>query len=174
MVITNRIQDFSRRRPAVFFDRDGTLNEDRGYPHKKEDLALIPGAAKAVHRFNAKGYLIIIITNQSGIARGYFDTDNFRNFNAALRRAFLLEGAQIDLILHCPHHPKFSGPCSCRKPQPEMIHTATKRLPIDLNASFLIGYRTSDLACAIAAGIPCHLFEGWNLHQLCNDRGLFE
>ena len=174
MVITNRIQDFSMRRPAVFFDRDGTLNEDRGYPHKKEDLALIPGAAKAVHRFNAKGYLIIIITNQSGIARGYFDTDDFKNFNAALRRALLLEGAQIDLILHCPHHPKFSGPCSCRKPQPGMIHTATKHLQIDLDTSFLIGDQTSDLACATAAGIQGHLFEGGDLHEFCNDQDLFK
>ena len=174
MAITNRIQNFSERRPAVFFDRDGTLNEDQGYPHKEEDLALIPGAAKAVRRFNAKGYLISVITNQSGIARGYFSADHFNHFNAALRRALLLEGAQIDLILHCPHHPKFSGPCSCRKPQPGMIHTATERLPIDLGASFLIGDQTSDLACATAAGIHGHLSEGGDLHEFCNDQDLFK
>ena len=160
-------------RPTVFFDRDGTLNKDIHYPHKIEDLLLISGAAKTVRRFCNLGYLTVIITNQSGIARGLFDTDALNTFNKALCTALSIEGARIDLILHCPHHPDFSGLCSCRKPGTELIHTAVKCLPIDLSKSLLIGDRPSDIACAAAAGIDGHLFLGDNLYDFCKHKGLF-
>jgi D-glycero-D-manno-heptose 1,7-bisphosphate phosphatase len=172
--IVKKVQNFTQLRPAVFFDRDGTLNEDRGYPHKSEDLALIPGAAKAVRNFNEQGYLTVIVTNQSGIARNYFGTEDLKRFNAALRHDLLLERAKIDLILYCPHHPDFSGPCACRKPLPGMIHSATQLLPINLSTSFLIGDRTSDLLCATASGIKGYLFEGGNLYEFCRKQSLFE
>jgi len=172
--IIKKAHNFSLRRPAVFFDRDGTLNEDRGYPHKTEDLVLIPGAAKAVHNFNERGYFTIIVTNQSGIARSYFGKEDLKRFNAALRHDLLLERAKIDLILYCPHHPDFSGPCACRKPQPGMIHAATRLLPINLNTSLLIGDQPSDLLCATAAGIKGYLFKGGNLYDFCTQQNLFK
>lgn len=160
-------------RPAVFFDRDGTLNEDRNYPHKIEDMFLIPGAAKAVRRFGDLGYFTVIITNQSGIARGFFDVTALNRFNTELCRALFIEGANIDLILHCPHHPDFTGPCSCRKPQPGLIYMAAKHLPIDLHNSLLIGDRSTDVSCAAAAGIDGHLFADGNLHDFCVLNGIF-
>ena len=107
-----------------------------------------------------------IITNQSGIARGLFGTDALCSFLS-------LEGASIDLILHCPHHPDFTGPCSCRKPRPGLIYTAVKQLPINLSKSLLIGDRSSDIACAHAAGIDGHLFSGDNLYDFCKLKGFF-
>ena len=160
-------------RPTVFFDRDGTLNEDIHYPYKVEDLSLISGAAKTVRSFCNLGYLTVIITNQSGIARGLFDIYDLNRFNKALCTALSTEGARIDLILHCPDHPDFSGPCSCRKPSPDLIYTAVKCLPIDLSKSVLIGDRPSDVACAAAAGIDGHLFLGDNLFEFCKLNGLF-
>ena len=153
--------------PAVFFDRDGTLNQDLHYPHKIEDLFLIPGAAKAVQRFNDASYLTVIITNQSGIARGYFDEASLFEFNAKLISMLKKQGAMIDLILHCPHHPDITGPCLCRKPASGLITQACKVLPIDLSRSMVIGDRETDIECAKAIGIPGHLFNGANLDTFC-------
>ena len=160
-------------RPTVFFDRDGTLNEDTHYPHKTEDLYLIPGAAKAVRRFCSEGYLIVVITNQSGIARGFFDISSLNLFNKALSDALLIECARVDLILYCPHHPDITGPCLSRKPLPGLIYEATERLHIDLSKSFFIGDRSSDVACANSAGIEGYLFQGDNLYDFCERSGLF-
>ena len=160
------------KRPAIFFDRDGTLNEDCHYPHKIDDLALISGATKAVRAFGDAGFFIVIITNQSGIARGYFDTSAFNRFNDALCNAFIRQGARVDLILHCPHHPDFTGPCLCRKPRPDLIKLATERLPIDLTNSLLIGDSPSDVECAQAAGINGYLFPGGDLYDFCKKNSL--
>lgn len=168
----NRVSKSDLIRPAVFFDRDGTLNEDCHYPHKTHDLVLIPGAAKAVRSFCDAGFFIVIITNQSGIARGYFNTKDFNQFNDALCKNLASKGARIDLILHCPHHPDFTGPCSCRKPRPDLVQLATQRLPIDLNNSFLIGDSFSDIECAKAAGINGYLFPGGDLYNFCKKHSL--
>ena len=154
-------------RPAVFFDRDGTLNLDCKYPHKIKDLFLIPGAAKAVRRFQDAGYYTVIITNQSGIARGYFNEADLINFNTELVKLLAARGAEIDLILHCPHHPDITGPCACRKPRTGLIKQACATLPIDLTKSMVIGDRPSDTECAEAAGIPGYLFQGGNLDNFC-------
>lgn len=161
-------------RPAVFLDRDGTLNVDCQYPHRIEDMALISGAAKAVKAFNDADYWTVIITNQSGIARGYFDTAAFERFNQALCVALAEQGAHIDLILHCPHHPDFTGPCPCRKPSPHLINLATERLSVDLPHSLMIGDRSSDVACAVAVGIDGHLFTGGDLHDFCTRQRIFQ
>lgn len=155
--------------PAIFFDRDGTLNQDLQYPHKIKDLFLIPGAAKAVQRFNDAGYLTVIITNQSGIARGYFDEASLFEFNAELIRMLEKQGAVIDLILHCPHHPDITGPCLCRKPASGLITQACEVLPIDLTRSMIIGDRETDIECAKTIGIPGHLFKGTNLDTFCKE-----
>ena len=154
-------------RPAVFFDRDGTLNLDCKYPHKIEDLFLIPGAAKAVRRFQKAGYYTVIITNQSGIARGYFNAADLLNFNAELVKLLAAKGAGIDLILHCPHHPDITGPCACRKPGKGLIKQACAKLPIDLSRSIVIGDRSTDTECAEAVGIPGYLFKGGDLDEFC-------
>ena len=161
--------DSPPRRPAVFFDRDGTLNEDRHFPHLLEDLAVIPGAPQAVQRCRAAGFHTVIVTNQSGIARGHFDTAAFERFNAALLAALAQSGATIDLTLHCPHHPDFTGACKCRKPAAGMIHNACTMLRIDLSASFLIGDRLVDMQCAEAAGIEGYRFTEGNLDDFVAD-----
>ena len=162
------------RRPAVFFDRDGTLNEDRDYPHRVEDMVLIPGAARAARRLQEAGALTVIVTNQSGIARGHFDEAAMVRFNTELLRQLAERGATIDLILHCPHHPDITGPCDCRKPAPGMIFEAFAKLPIDPARSLLIGDRPSDMGCAQAAGIPGYLFPGGNLENFCVEQGLLK
>lgn len=160
-------------KPAVFLDRDGTLNVDSGYVHRVDDMVLISGAAEAVRRFNEAGFWTVIITNQSGIARGYFGTEDLSRFNEALCDALAKQGAHIDLILHCPHHPEITGLCDCRKPEPGLIFKAAERLPIDLSLSLMIGDRPSDIACAEAAGIRGYQFTGGNLNDFCAHNSLF-
>lgn len=160
------------RKPAVFLDRDGTLNEDRDYSHRIEDMVLISGAARAVRRFQEDGFWTVIVTNQSGIARGYFDEAALALFNAELLRQLAEGGATIDLILHCPHHPDITGPCACRKPGAGMVKVACAQLPIDLKRSLLIGDRLSDMGCAEAAGIAGYLFPGGDLDEFCREHAL--
>ena len=160
------------RKPAVFLDRDGTLNEDRDYSHRIQDMVLIPGAARAVRRFQEDGFWTVIVTNQSGIARGYFDEAALALFNAELLRQLAEGGATIDLILHCPHHPDITGPCACRKPGAGMVKVACAQLPIDLKRSLLIGDRLSDMGCAEAAGIAGYLFPGGDLDEFCREHAL--
>ena len=160
------------RKPAVFLDRDGTLNEDRDYSHRIEDMVLISGAARAVRRFQEDGFWTVIVTNQSGIARGYFDEAALALFNAELLRQLAEGGATIDLILHCPHHPDITGPCACRKPGAGMVKVACAQLPIDLKRSLLIGDRPSDMGCAEAAGIAGYLFPGGDLDEFCREHAL--
>lgn len=154
-------------RPAVFFDRDGTLNVDKHFVWRPEDLELVPGAAQAVRRFNDAGFWVVIVTNQSGIARGHFTEDALHAFNRALVSRLAAAGATVDLIEYCPHHPDITEPCTCRKPAPGMIHQATERLPIDLGRSLLIGDQPRDCEAARNAGIPGHLFPGGDLSAFC-------
>lgn len=161
------------KRPAVFLDRDGTLNVDYNYTHRVENLVLISGAAETVKRFSGAGFWTVVVTNQSGIARGYFDTAAYHRFNEALVATLVKHEAHIDLILHCPHHPEITGPCGCRKPKPGLILRAAEQLPIDLSRSLMIGDRTSDVACAEAAGIDGYQFTGRDLHDFCENRQLF-
>lgn len=163
-------------RPAVFLDRDGVLIPDSGYPHRDEDLALIPGAAEAVRRFNELGRLVVIVTNQSGVARGYFTEDRMNAFNDALVEALAARGARIDAVYACPFHsqaedPRYFHPDHPdRKPNPGMILRAIADHHIDPARSLLIGDRPSDLEAARRAGLPGFLFEGGNLDDFVRDR----
>lgn len=148
-------------RPAVFLDRDGVIVEDLGYAHRPDQVRLIPGAAAAIRRWNEAGRVVCVVTNQSGIARGYFSDDQFAAFSAELDRRLEAEGARIDRTDHCPHGP--GDRCACRKPLPGMIFAAAEALDLDLGDAFLIGDRESDLAAAMAAGIPGFLFPGGDL-----------
>lgn len=161
--------------PAVFLDRDGVLIVDSGYPHLEEHLVLIPGAADAVRRLNALGYLVVIVTNQSGVARGLFSEDQMHAFNALLIRRLAAKGARIGAVYACPFHDEAQDPRwfhpdhPDRKPNPGMILKATAEHGIDLARSFLIGDRQSDLEAARRAGVSGFLFESGNLDDFVRD-----
>ncbi|HEY1472603.1 MAG TPA: HAD family hydrolase [Pseudolabrys sp.] len=154
-----------RPRPAAFLDRDGVLNVDRGYTFKPEDLELIPTAAATVRLLNEAGYTVIVVTNQSGVARGLYPEAAVKQFNAHLQDVLLADGARIDAFYYCPHHPdgkikELAIRCRCRKPQPGMLEQAARDWPIDLSRSFLIGDKDDDLAAAQAFHIRGIKFDG--------------
>ncbi len=161
--------------PAVFLDRDGVLIVDRGYPHREQDLVMIPGAADAVRRLNSLGYFVVIVTNQSGVARGMFSEDQMHAFNALLVRRLAGQGARIGAVYSCPFHKdgEVAGYIHPdhpdRKPNPGMILRAAADHDIDLAKSFLIGDRPSDLEAARRAGIPGFRFEEGDLNEFVRD-----
>ena len=161
--------------PAVFLDRDGVLIPDSGYPHLEEHLVLMPGAAEAVRRLNMLGYLVVIVTNQSGVARGFFTEAQMKAFNDSLVRKLAAKAARIGAVYSCPFHseaedPKYFHPDHPdRKPNPGMILRAIADHHIDPARSFLIGDRQSDLEAARRAGMPGFLFEGGDLDHFVRD-----
>lgn len=150
--------DARARRPAAFLDRDGVLNIDRGYVHRPEDLEWVPGAPEAVRSLNEAGYFVLVITNQSGVARGYYDEAAVRRFHAHMQDLLKAKGAHIDAFYYCPHHPqgavrKLAIRCRCRKPAPGMLEQAVAEWPVDLSRSFLIGDKEDDMTVAATFGI---------------------
>ncbi len=145
------------RHRAVFLDRDGTICEEVGYLDSVERMRLIPRAAEAVRRINARGFKTIVVTNQSGVARGYFTEERLQTLHEELIRQLKEEGAHLDAIYYCPHHPEgetspYRMICDCRKPATGLLRKAAEELDVDLNASFLIGDHYSDVECAHRAG----------------------
>lgn len=138
---------------AVFLDRDGTLNVDKGYVHRIDDWEWIPGAIDAIAALKKAGFLVIVITNQAGIARGYYDEAAIANLHTRINEELKEHGATIDGFYHCPHHPEFSSLCECRKPMPGMIYEAKRDFDIDLNHSWLVGDKASDIRAGLAAGV---------------------
>lgn len=156
------------QRPAAFLDRDGVINVDDGYVVRPEALRFVHGAPAAIRRLNEAGYLVVVVTNQSGVARGYFTEADVGRFHAHLRERLAEAGARIDAIYFAPHHPDaavaaYRADHPDRKPRPGMILRAFADLPIKPASSFLIGDKASDMEAAAAAGIPGHLFEGGDL-----------
>ncbi len=142
-----------KRRPVVFLDRDGTINEEVGYLRHPESLKLIRGAAGALKALKAAGYALVVITNQSGVARGYFDLSDVSRVNKHLLRLLKKEGATVDAIYVCPHHPEGNRPpynvlCSCRKPAPGLAQQAARDLDLDLTRAYVIGDKLVDLHLA--------------------------
>jgi D-glycero-D-manno-heptose 1,7-bisphosphate phosphatase len=140
--------------PAVFFDRDGVLIEDSHYVAGVHEVRLIPGVAEAVRRVQAAGFATVVVTNQSGVARGMFAEDVVHQVHKHIEAE---TGLRFDRWEHCPHHtdgtvPQFTFACDCRKPKPGMLRRAAAALGLDLSASWLIGDRESDLQAALAAG----------------------
>jgi D-glycero-D-manno-heptose 1,7-bisphosphate phosphatase len=148
-------------KPSVFFDRDGVLNVDHGYVATKDRLEWMPGCFEAVRQAQEAGYLAVVITNQSGIARGYFTLAEFRTFTADFLAAFEAAGCPLDGLFFCPD----VEPSSRRKPSPGMIFEAARVLQIDLHRSIFVGDKESDMEAAAAAEVRGELFRGQKLDQ---------
>lgn len=141
---------------AVFFDRDGTLNEDPGYLGDPDSLKLYPDIGKALSDLKKKlNPKFIVISNQSGIARGILTDEMVKSVNEKINTVLAENGVAIDAFYYCPHHPDFSEKkdCSCRKPSPELVLKAAKDFNIDLSHSFLVGDSVSDIECGKNAGV---------------------
>ena len=155
----NTVSQVERARPAAFLDRDGVINIDTGYVYRPEDLHFTPTAPQAIRLLNEHGYWVIVVTNQSGVARGMFDLAAVHRFHAAMAERLRLEGARIDEFYVAPYHPDGSVHPFCiehedRKPGPGMLLRAFREWPIERQGSFLVGDKPSDLAAASAAGLP--------------------
>ncbi len=143
---------------AVFLDRDGTMAPDVHYCRRPEDFELFPYTAKAVGLLNERGLKVIVITNQSGIARGYFTEDTLANIHQKMERELAKEGAFVDAIYYCPHHPDDN--CDCRKPKPKLVLQAAKDFNIDLKHSFVVGDLQMDVDLGKAIGCKAILVKG--------------
>lgn len=158
----------SMKAKAVFFDRDGVLNVDVAYLYKISDLRWIEGARDTVAYLTKLGYKIFVVTNQSGIARGYYTVAQMQELHEHMLREIAACGGKIDKIYYCPHHKEgkiaeFTCDCQCRKPKPGMIKQAFAEYSLDKEKSFLIGDGARDVEAAEAAGIRGYLFKGGNL-----------
>lgn len=146
------------KRPAVFIDRDGTISEEVGYINHPSRFQLFPFAAAAIKLLNNQGWLAVIITNQAGVARGYFSEAMIQTVHENLRQSLNQSGARVDAIYYCAHHPSVGEPpyrkdCECRKPKPGLIKQAAKDLDIELERSWMIGDRYGDIELAHNAGV---------------------
>ena len=156
-------------KPALFLDRDGVLNEDRGYVSRWEDFRWIEGAREAIAAFNRAGWLVIVVTNQSGVGRGYYTEADMHALHARMAEDLAAAGGRIDAVYHAPQHPKAAVAAyrhpdpPDRKPNPGMILKALAEWPIDRAASVMVGDKPSDLEAALRAGVRGVLFPGGNL-----------
>lgn len=146
------------KRPAVFIDRDGTISEEVGYVNHPSRFRLFPYSAEAIRILNDSGWLAIVVTNQAGVARGYFSEDVIRKIHQQLVSALHAESARLDAIYYCAHHPSVGEPpyrldCDCRKPKPGLIEQAGRDFEIDMAASWIAGDRYSDVELARNAGL---------------------
>ena len=160
-------------RPALFLDRDGVINVDRNYIYRVEDFEWIEGAADVIKAFNDKGWWVFVVTNQSGIARGYYTEEQMQTLHDWLVGELGKRGATIDRIYHCPYHeegsiPRYTKDSYDRKPKPGMLIRAMTDFPVIKERSFLIGDKQADLEAAKAAGVRGFMFSGGNLSQFAD------
>jgi D-glycero-D-manno-heptose 1,7-bisphosphate phosphatase len=146
------------KRRAVFIDRDGTISEEVGYVNHPSRYRVFPFAAEAIKLLNESGRLAVLVTNQAGVARGYFKEDVIVAVHAILQQELGRDGARLDAVYYCPHHPSVGEPpyrsdCDCRKPKPGLITRAAAELDIDLARSWMIGDRYGDVELARNAGV---------------------
>lgn len=163
------ISTSEKKRAALFLDRDGVINIDHGHVFRKENFDLVPGIIELIQRANQAGWLVIVITNQAGIAKNYYDAEDFIGLMDWVKRSFSEKNAYIDAVYYCPHHPEFGDiekrNCGCRKPAPGMILQAAKEMAINLEKSVLIGDKESDMQAAKNAGVgAAYLFESGNVN----------
>jgi D-glycero-D-manno-heptose 1,7-bisphosphate phosphatase len=152
---------------AVFLDRDGTIIEDSGFVHEPGKVKLLPGAAQAIKQLNDHGFLVVVVSNQSGIARGLYTVAEYMAVQRRLSELLQAHGAHLDGAYFCPHHPRFSGPCECRKPGLKLFYEAMSALDLDAAQSWWVGDRLTDVQPAAPLGGQAILVatgEG-NLHQ---------
>lgn len=167
---------------AVFLDRDGTINIEKDYLYKIEEFEFVPGAPEAIRLLNQAGYIVVVVTNQSGVARGYYAEDDVEKLHRYIAGKLEAEGARIDAWLYCPHHPGGRGsyalPCNCRKPLPGMLVEAAKRLEINLEDSVMIGDKLADIEAGLAAGCRTLLVRtGYGSHEeskMCSQTEVFD
>jgi D-glycero-D-manno-heptose 1,7-bisphosphate phosphatase len=138
---------------ALFLDRDGVINKEKNYVFKIEDFEFIDGIFGFCEYFQRKGYLIFVITNQAGIARGFYSNEDFSILTDWMVSQFRKENIDISKVYYCPHHPEITGPCGCRKPNPGMILQAAAEYDLDLEKSILVGDYENDLIAGKNAGI---------------------
>jgi D-glycero-D-manno-heptose 1,7-bisphosphate phosphatase len=160
------------KRPAVFIDRDGTVNEQMGYINHISRFVLLPGSAEAIRLLNRHQYLAIIVSNQSGVARGYFPIELVHEVHGYMERSLRREGAVLDGIFFCPHYPggkvpEYSKACDCRKPRTGLIEEASRQFAIDMPGSYVIGDRCTDMELAGNSGLKGILVKtGYGLGDL--------
>ncbi|WP_319272769.1 HAD family hydrolase [uncultured Draconibacterium sp.] len=151
MVTNNKIK-------ALFLDRDGTINVEKNYVFRVEDFEFTPGIFELLKGYQQKGFMLLVVTNQSGIARKYYTEDDFSDLNNWMIRQFQKQGIEITKVYHCPHHPEITGKCNCRKPEPGMILQAIQEFNIDPVNSVLIGDKKRDILAGQRAGIGKNLY----------------
>ena len=144
---------------AVFFDRDGTINVDVGYLYEPDKLEFISGVPELIRSFNQKGYLVVAITNQSGIARGLYTEEDMHTLHRVMNERLQSEyAAHIDAFYYCPHLPEITGVCNCRKPSPGLFLRAIRELDIDPKTALSFGDSQRDKEASLAAGIDAFIF----------------
>lgn len=164
-------------KPAVFLDRDGTINEEKNYLHRIEDFTFIPGVPEAIRRLKEAGYKVIVVTNQSGVARGYFSRADVDRLHEHIQRELAKIETAVDAFYLCPHHPEkgqgeFKVDCDCRKGKPGMLLQAAAEHGIDLTASWMVGDKRADLEAGRAAGCRSLLVRsGYGAGELAKGAG---
>ena len=155
----------TNRRRAAFLDRDGVINIDRGYVYRPEDFDFVPGVLEGARRLHELDYALVVVSNQSGIGRGFFSETQFHALSDWMRQKFIAAGAPLSGVYFCPHHPteardRYLRSCDCRKPAPGMLLSAANDLQLDLEESAMFGDKRSDLEAALAAGVPMGVLLG--------------
>jgi len=147
---------FHGTNPAVFLDRDGTINVEKDYLYRIDEFEFTPGAVEAIRLLNQAGYLVVVVTNQSGVARGYYTEADVKTLHAHINQVLNSQGARVDAWYYCPHHeqgkPPYNLACDCRKPMPGMLRQAAVDHAIDLTRSWMVGDKPADIEAGQAAG----------------------
>ena len=175
-MLIREMLNFNMNNKAIFLDRDGTIACDVPYCRRPEDLSCLPTVPEAIKLFNGNGYKVVVITNQSGISRGYFTEETLAEIHNKMEDDLAEHGAHIDAIYYCPHHlegriERYRIACDCRKPNPGMLTRAGKELNIDLAQSFMIGDKLSDIQAGQGAGCKTIMVRtGFGAGELENNR----
>jgi D-glycero-D-manno-heptose 1,7-bisphosphate phosphatase len=162
------------RQPAAFIDRDGVINEEREYVHRPEDFHVLPGVIHGLRRLQEDGYVLVVVTNQAGIARGLYSEADFQRLTDHMRSVLSAQGVQLAAVYHCPHHPTagqgvWRTACECRKPAPGMLIAAANTLKLSLKASVLVGDKRSDIEAGRRAGVAaCVLVQSGHAIDPCD------
>lgn len=144
-------------RKALFLDRDGVVNVEKNYLHKIEDFELMEGIIEVCRHYQSQGYVILIVTNQSGISRGFYTEDDFARLSQWMVEYFTTLGVTLTHIYHCPHHESIDGACECRKPNAGMFIAAQKAYDLDMAASVMIGDNERDIHASLKAGVGMNI-----------------